>query len=517
WNKMDNDEAGIVAAADGVIIYKNDGNTDRSCSFNSNNWNAVYVRHADGTVSWYGHMKRNSLTTKAVGQTVSQGEYLGIVGSSGNSTGPHLHFEIYSPTGQLQDPFQGTCNLMNNFSYWANQPEYRDSKINKLMTHSAPPNFSTCPNPETPNEKTSFQPGDKLIVAAYYRDQQIGQQSQLSLIQPNGAVYSNWTHNSPNTYAASYWYWTFTLPNNAMPGTWKFRANYQSTVYEQPFTVQGKGKTPFDFDGDSRTDISIYRPTAGEWWYLRSSDGGNRAFQFGSPADKIVPADYTGDGKTDVAFFRPATSEWFILRSEDSSFYSFPFGAAGDIPAPADFDGDGKADAAVFRPSTATWFVVRSSGGTTIQQFGAAGDIPVLGDYDGDSKADLAIYRPAVGEWWFLRSSDGGNRAFQFGTALDKPVQSDYTGDGKTDVAFFRPATAEWFVLRSENGSFYSAPFGASGDIPIPGDYDGDGKSDFAVWRSSDTNWYAAKSSGGFSISAFGSNGDKPVPSAFVP
>src|SRR5690349_24696684 len=29
---------------------------------------------------------------------------------------------------------------------------------------------------------------------------------------------------------------------------------------------------PFDFDGDGKTDISIFRPSAGEWWYLRSSD-----------------------------------------------------------------------------------------------------------------------------------------------------------------------------------------------------------------------------------------------------
>ncbi|HSK72137.1 MAG TPA: FG-GAP-like repeat-containing protein, partial [Pyrinomonadaceae bacterium] len=242
--------------------------------------------------------------------------------------------------------------------------------------------------------------------------------------------------------------------------------------------------TQFDFDGDGKTDYAIYRPSAGEWWYLRSGDHTNRAFQFGLSTDKIVPADYTGDGKTDVAFFRPSTNEWFILRSEDSSFYSAPFGAAGDIPAPADYDGDGKADIAVFRPSEANWYINKSSGGFSILQFGAAGDIPVPADFDGDSKADLAVYRPSAGEWWILRSSDAGNRAFQFGTQTDKPVAADYTGDGKTDVAFYRPSTSEWYILRSEDSSFYSAPFGAEGDIAIPGDYDGDGKADIAVWRS---------------------------------
>ncbi|HSK70319.1 MAG TPA: BACON domain-containing carbohydrate-binding protein, partial [Pyrinomonadaceae bacterium] len=257
------------------------------------------------------------------------------------------------------------------------------------------------------------------------------------------------------------------------------------TVSGQIYTINQAGITSrkaFDFDGDGRTDYAVFRPSVGEWWYLRSSDGGNRAFQFGISTDRIIPADYTGDGKTDVAFFRPFTNEWFVLRSENFTFYSAPFGAAGDIPAPADFDGDGKADFAVFRPSTAGWFINQSSGGTTILTFGANGDIPVVSDYDGDGKADIAVYRPSAGEWWYLRSSDGGNRAFQFGLFSDKPVPADYTGDGKTDIAFFRPSTGEWFVLRSENDSFYSAPFGSSGDIPVAGDYDGDGKTDIAVW-----------------------------------
>ncbi|MBK7708757.1 MAG: PD40 domain-containing protein [Acidobacteria bacterium] len=91
-------------------------------------------------------------------------------------------------------------------------------------------------------------------------------------------------------------------------------------------------RSPFDFDGDGRTDISIFRPALGEWWYLRSSDAGNRAFQFGNSTDKLTPGDFTGDGKTDLAFFRPSNGEWFVFRSENSTFYSFPFGLNGDIP-----------------------------------------------------------------------------------------------------------------------------------------------------------------------------------------
>jgi CSLREA domain-containing protein len=276
-------------------------------------------------------------------------------------------------------------------------------------------------------------------------------------------------------------------------------------------------RTPFDFDGDNKTDISIYRPTVGEWWYLRSSDNANRAFQFGNSTDKIAPADFTGDGKTDIAFFRPSNGFWYILRSEDNLFTAFPFGTNGDIPAPADYDGDGKADAAVFRPSTATWYISKSSGGTIFQQFGATGDAPVVADYDGDGKADIAIYRVALGQWWILRSSDGTNRVYTFGVSTDKPVQGDYTGDGKADVAFYRPSTGFWYILRSEDTLFFAFPFGAVGDIPTPGDYDGDGKSDAAIFRPSAATWYLSRSTAGLAVYGFGVNGDLPVASAFVP
>lgn len=286
------------------------------------------------------------------------------------------------------------------------------------------------------------------------------------------------------------------------------------------YNPQTARHTSSDFDSDGKTDISIFRPGAGEWWYQQSSDNNVRAFSFGTSTDKIVPADYDGDGKTDAAFFRPSTGEWFVLRSSDLTFFAAPFGNASDIPSPGDFDGDGKADLVVFRPDAGTWFINKTTGGVQITPFGTIGDYPVVADYDADGKADIAIYR-ATGdssnsEWWILRSSSG-LFATPFGRSTDKPVQGDYTGDGKADVAFYRPSTSEWFVLRSNDLTFFAAPFGTNGDIPVPGDYDGDGKFDFGVLRPSSATWFVNKSTGGTLIQVFGSNGDIAVPSAYVP
>ena len=273
--------------------------------------------------------------------------------------------------------------------------------------------------------------------------------------------------------------------------------------------------TRFDFDGDSKADISVFRRTLGEWWYLRSSDSLDAAFAFGSETDVPVPADFTGDGIADFSFWRPDSGEWFILRSDNTGFFSFPFGATGDIPAPGDFDGDGTDDAAVFRPASGTWFILRSSDGETdFVPFGAAVDRPLVGDYDGDGTDDVAVYKPDVAQFWQMRSTEG-LRAFAFGETTDIAMVADMSGDGTDDMVQFRPSTGFWNILRSEDSNFFGFPFGATGDIPAPGDYDGDGTADATVFRPSDTTWYSQQSTNGSVFTPFGLTDDEPVPSSY--
>lgn len=245
WNKMDNSEVAVLAAAPGVILDVRDGNFDRSCSFNNNSWNAVYVRHSDGSVAWYGHLKNGSATTKSIGEEVEEGEYLGIVGSSGNSTGPHLHFEVHDASGNVVDPFKGTCNQIES-SLWQSQRDYYDSELNALHTQSAGPAFNQCPSPETPNYKDGFLMGDNLVAAAYYRDQLQGQNTTYKITTPSGSTFRNWNHSLSEIphYSASYWYWSYPLPTEAEIGLWTFEAVFQNKTYIHNFSVSDPDTKP---------------------------------------------------------------------------------------------------------------------------------------------------------------------------------------------------------------------------------------------------------------------------------
>lgn len=273
------------------------------------------------------------------------------------------------------------------------------------------------------------------------------------------------------------------------------------------------GNKRADFDGDGKSDVSVYR--AGTWYLLRST-AGFTGIPFGLATDVIAPGDYDGDGKTDLAVYRPSTGAaagilWAALSSNDSTI-GVPWGITGDIPRNADYDGDGKTDVAVYRPSTNTFYVRRSSDlGLTAQTWGTTGDIPLVGDFDGDGRADFGVFRSGT---WYILASTAGFSGTPFGIAGDRPVPADYDGDGKDDIAVFRSGT--WYVLGSTTG-FVGFAWGLGSDIPAPGDFDGDGKDDAAVYRPSTSTFFLRNSNSPSTSVPFGLSGDIPVPSGYIP
>lgn len=105
FSEMDLGGHDVVAVAPGKIVFVDDSNEDR-CHSESNNTicpgtsekkaNGVVVRQEDGNYALYIHLMRNSVKLK-VGDQVNCGDFIGKMGSAGDSSAPHLHFEIRRP------------------------------------------------------------------------------------------------------------------------------------------------------------------------------------------------------------------------------------------------------------------------------------------------------------------------------------------------------------------------------------------------------------------------------------
>jgi len=289
------------------------------------------------------------------------------------------------------------------------------------------------------------------------------------------------------------------------------------------FTFTNVAGTPraeavrFDFDGDGKSDASIFTPSTSRWTYAKSTESGTGTFTFGRSTDILTPADYDGDGVYDRAVFRPETGQWFWLGTARNEYRITNWGQTGDIPMAGDFDADGQADYVVFRPSTGTWYMNRSKDGFAVFQFGVTTDKPLVADFDGDNRMDAAVFRPSTGQW-FIAGTKDGFAVYNFGVSTDKPVAADYDGDGKADVAVFRNAggVGRWFILGSA-GNYKVLDFGNGTDTPVPADYDGDGKTDLAVFRASEGKWYIRRSSltdaSDMSTISLGDSSDVALPS----
>jgi len=155
----------IVAAADGTVGYTTDGHFDRcttgGCPGGGGFGNYVRIDHPDGSATYYGHMKQWSVAV-ATGDEVTCGTPLGQVGSSGNSTGPHLHFEP-RVGGTAVDPFGGSCS--QPASLWNAQGSHgglpavtcTSAALEPLIVDDQDPEFSFIngSNPNDPDEAGS--------------------------------------------------------------------------------------------------------------------------------------------------------------------------------------------------------------------------------------------------------------------------------------------------------------------------------------------------------------------------
>lgn len=242
WNKMDNKLVEVIAAAPGKIVGKINNKFDRVCKpTGSELANYVLIQHADGTLAGYIHLKQGSATSKSIGDSVTTGEYIGIVGSAGISSGVHLHFEIYSDATLTKplDPFYGPCNTTIDTSLWANQNPDADPQILKLSLHSNWPYLAACPNTiDSLYEVDSFIsiPNLQAVFNVFTKHVTAGMTWNFKILNPDSTIFDSWEYTSLSNRTLSNLGWKKNLPTD--PGTYTYEVIFNGFTQSKIFTIK---------------------------------------------------------------------------------------------------------------------------------------------------------------------------------------------------------------------------------------------------------------------------------------
>jgi hypothetical protein len=317
WNRSNDLGKPVLASAPGVVT--------RARSLTGSYGRHVIVDHGAGYTTLYAHLNRIAST---VGQVVDQGELIGYLGTSGNSTGPHLHHEE-----RLNGAYFAPYLHRKRFSFGSSltsknctdRPVAGDwdgngrSEIGLFRTSARRTTF--VKRTAKGNAYVAWGiPGDKPVVGDFDGDNvsQIG-------VRQRGA---------PNWYLRS------------RSGARAKVANVGATT---DYPVTG------DWDGNGRDNLGYYRFSS-RTFYLRADSARLSKVVLGVTGEQPVTGDWNGDGRTDLGTYNQRTGKWTLRVPSGKGFTlrKVAWGRGG-MPVTGDWNGDKITDLAVWKPSTATF------------------------------------------------------------------------------------------------------------------------------------------------------------------
>jgi murein DD-endopeptidase MepM/ murein hydrolase activator NlpD len=257
----------IFAVLPGVVAATHDGEPDTNVTFDPRaRANFVAVEH-DGYTTYYLHMKLGSVAVSE-GQQVAAGTQLGLTGSSGISTGPHLHLETHEGN-QWREPSAGPCR--DGESWWAAQPPVdRDLRVADFYLAPTAPDLDDNESflrDETPRTGT-FVRGRRLVgIRADLRNVPADASYRIRVLDPRGRVVyeESGSYGTSELFKLSLFAGALELPLDTL-GSWRAKIEIEgSELIDAPFRVvasaaQAKNRKP----NRIAARMAPARPVAGE-------------------------------------------------------------------------------------------------------------------------------------------------------------------------------------------------------------------------------------------------------------
>lgn len=212
----------VRAVAGGDVVETHDGEFDRQKSWVPGAvWNYVVIRHADGTRTVYGHLKKNSVAV-SVGQAVPAGALLGEVGSSGRSDVPHLHLEVLGSNGSVVDPWRGPCGASS--SRWTAQIPYQNT-FSLFASGLSDANLTLDLVKDPPPPVDTFSTADgRVTMWVELFNVAAGTSAEFRLYQPDGALSWSLEFTHQYFYSLSWWWgWHPISGYLTQLGTWRMQ------------------------------------------------------------------------------------------------------------------------------------------------------------------------------------------------------------------------------------------------------------------------------------------------------
>ncbi|WP_155371694.1 peptidoglycan DD-metalloendopeptidase family protein [Catellatospora vulcania] len=368
WTGGGSNGRAILASAAGTVAF---------AGWGSGGGNYVIIDHGGGWRSTYMHMIEAPMVGS--GQSVARGQQIGRVGSTGNSTGPHLHYEVTRDGGKTEAYFNGSPSGITSDGSASTGPIYVNGPVSPARNVTS----NNCGGGSARHDHVSDFSGDGA--------------ADVLGVDSAGAL----------------WYY----PNNGQALSARVQIGNGWGTFKHVMAA--------DWSGDGAADVLGVDATGKLWYYPHDGAGLSTPVQIGNgwgTFKHVMAADYSGDGKADVLGVDASGLLWYYPHN--GSGLSAPvqigngWGTFLQVTA-ADYSGDGAADVLGVDATGKLWYYPHNGAGlSTPVQIGNgwATFLHVNAvDFSGDGAADVLGVDSAGKLWYYPHNGAGLSAPVQIG------------------------------------------------------------------------------------------------------